>query len=153
MKNILFVCTGNTCRSFMAERLLKKEIKEKGLDITADSCGIYAYPGQDGAANAKSVLRTMGADAEGHRAKQMSRSLIEKADLILTMEGPHMEHIVRAFPEAAVRTHTLLGFAEGLYGYDGAHLRVPDPYGGDTAVYAKCAAVIEGAVLRICEKI
>ena len=64
-----------------------------------------------------------------------------------------MEHIARAFPEAAVRTHTLLGFAEGLYGYDGAHLRVPDPYGGDTAVYAKCAAVIEEAVLRICEKI
>lgn len=111
-KTILFVCTGNTCRSPMAEGLLRKMAKEAGLSIEVKSAGVAAMEGSSISSHSQRVLADKG--AEGRLSSQPVREpLIAEADLILTMTTRHKNQVLSRFPSAGGKIYTLLEYTEG----------------------------------------
>lgn len=124
--NIYFVCTGNTCRSPMAEAILK----DKSLpDIQVKSAGIYALEGGGMSENARTVLIEEKINHE-HVSRQVNEQDIEWADLILTMTGAHKEAILRTYNQAGGKTYTLKEYVTPYSSQD-----VFDPFGGDISIY------------------
>ena len=112
-KTILFVCTGNTCRSAMAEGMFKKMLKERTEDYSRFniiSAGIYALPGISPTSEANSVMFEQGIDISRHHAQKLQEEIIKKADLILVMTNEHKEYIHKEFPFAQNKTFLLKKF-------------------------------------------
>src|SRR4051812_1488322 len=87
---ILFVCTGNLCRSVLAEQMLRKRLEaEPELKIEIKSCGVAALSDQPSPNEVLEVMKRLGADASGHRSQPLTRDLVVWADVILVMEGGH----------------------------------------------------------------
>lgn len=150
MKTILFVCTGNTCRSSMAEAMFKDLIKEiDGYeDIKVLSAGTWAIQGQKASGNAIIALKEKNIDLNGHMSKAITKEMVEEADLILTMTRNHKSQILNALPETKDKVHTLKEFAHGNTG----GLDISDPYGQDIEIYKACANEIEEALKKIISK-
>lgn len=137
---ILFVCTGNTCRSPMAEHIARK--LGEG-NITASSAGLYAYEGDLISDPALEILQTeYGIDACLHRARQLTAEMVEKADRVLTMTRAHREALRARYPQYSSRIMTLME-AAGLEG------DVYDPYGQGIEAYREAAREIEKAIREI----
>ncbi|NMA03414.1 MAG: low molecular weight protein arginine phosphatase [Clostridiales bacterium] len=160
MQTILFVCTGNTCRSAMAEALFKhilKNRKDKLKNIKAISAGIYAWEGDGASLGAIEVLREKGIDAMEHSSRLLTPELVEEADLILTMTSNHKRAILDICPEVRKKTYTLKEYvfnhnSKGSYISDGnlsvGNLEgldhdIKDPYGQSVDVYRESAEEIE----------
>ena len=126
--HVLFVCTGNTCRSPMAEAILKSKTEKH----TVSSAGLSVLLPAPAAENAVLVMGERGIDISEHRARQLTESAVQEADLILTMTEGHRKLLVTLFPSAEEKTHTL---AE----YGGTTEDVPDPFGGSMETYRICA--------------
>lgn len=107
---ILFVCTGNTCRSPMAERIMSHKCRQAGLGHEVKSAGIAAVEGAPISPHARTVLQRKGINSEGG-AQSVSKELVDWAELILTMTMNHKNRLVRQFPEAVDKVHTLKEFA------------------------------------------
>jgi len=162
MKNILLVCTGNTCRSSMAERIFKAELeKEKKLieEFSVASAGISAYEGEPASRNAVRVMRDLwNLDIDDHKAKLLKKEHVDEAFLILTMTKSHKHAILTLFPEAKNKIFTLKEFAYGTtmptdaYG-TGFNPDIRDPYGMPVEVYKKCAMEIKDAIDKVIEKL
>jgi len=106
--NILLVCTGNICRSPMAQGLLRHVLAERGLeDITVESAGTSAWGDSEATPEAVEALRELGIDISEHQARRLSRSMIDTADLVLGLAAEHREAVLRISPEAMSRTFTL----------------------------------------------
>lgn len=140
--NILFVCTGNTCRSCMAEAIAKKEARDKKLDIKISSAGIYAALGQGASANAIEAMREMDIDLSCHISTPINEEILNKSDLILTMTLSHKMTLLSKYPSIEGKTHTLMG-------YIGERGEIDDPFRGDIIVYRRSAAQINGAVKKL----
>ncbi|MCP8967921.1 low molecular weight protein arginine phosphatase [Ectobacillus ponti] len=127
MKNILFVCTGNTCRSPMAEAVLRHQSKGR---FEVKSAGVFAAVGSDASQHAKSALAEQSIDIN-HTSRQLTEELIKWADLVLTMTRGHKEIVMQSFPGAADKVFT-------LYEYAGeSEEDVADPYGGSLTRYQR----------------
>ncbi len=101
IKTVLFVCTGNTCRSAIAEGLFKKLLKAKEINKNSYcilSAGISAIPGMSPTPEAISAASEQGVDISQYKALQLQEDLVKKADLILVMSYRHEEYILRKFP-------------------------------------------------------
>ena len=134
MKHILFVCTGNTCRSPMAQALFARYAREKGLDAVADSAGLAALPGAPASANAVAALAEVGEDLSAHRAKPVTRELLDAADRVYCMSQSAVDALKNAGYDAR-----LLGAG------------IPDPYGGTLEDYRRCRDALTAAVATAVE--
>ncbi|WP_068777392.1 low molecular weight protein arginine phosphatase [Paenibacillus sp. FJAT-26967] len=111
MKHILFVCTGNTCRSPLAEGMLKQLAGQENLEIHIRSAGVYANDGSPISQQSSSVLREKGCEAS-ITSRLLGIQEVKWADLILTMTNEHKRGVVQRFPEAAGKTFSLKEYVE-----------------------------------------
>lgn len=152
MKTVLFVCTGNTCRSSMAEGLLKDLIIKKGLQdkIKVESAGVFAVSGGPASPQAIEAMKRQSIDISNHRARQLTKDIIDKADLILAMTNNHKRAIISMNKDAADKTFTLTEYA---YEDKGKHKDIMDPFGAPVEEYERCSIEIKDALMNIIEKL
>ena len=104
---IMFVCTGNTCRSAMAEGLAKKIIKEKKLDIEVYSAGIFAMDGEHASYNSVAIMKEYDVDLALHTATSIENSEIEKMDLILCATKNHKAQLISKYSDEKEKIFTM----------------------------------------------
>jgi protein-tyrosine-phosphatase len=108
MATILLVCTGNICRSPMAEGFLRRMLADRGIQgIRVESSGVAGWEGSTPTAEAVEALAGYGLDISSHRARRLTQPMVEEADAIVAMAADHREAVDRVVPEAAVRVFTL----------------------------------------------
>lgn len=152
MKKVLFVCTGNTCRSPMAEAIFNHMARERGLEQThvAESAGIYPVPGDPATAGAVHAMASLyGIDLSGHASRLLDDRDLRDAWLVLAMTRRHVESIREAFPGLSDRIYTLKAFAGG----DVRDRDISDPYGTSDEEYVACAREIRDALERAADRL
>ena len=130
MKHILFVCSGNTCRSPLAEGIARSLLVD-GEPFSVSSAGTSAMEGLPASVHSTEVGRQHGIDLSGHRSRLLSGTLVREADLIVTMGRGHIETVGAIEPDALVYTRLLADFSEDLDG------DIDDPIGGSIETYAR----------------
>lgn len=144
---ILFICTGNTCRSPMAEGILNHIATEKKINISSKSAGIYAFDGDNVSPNAVKVLSNIGIDIKDKKSMQVHKDLVEEADLILTMSNSHKKQLIMRFPFAVNKVFLLNEYAF-------KNIKdIEDPYGRGELDYKEACDEIYRAVEKIVNKI
>jgi L-threonylcarbamoyladenylate synthase len=147
-RRIVFVCTGNTCRSPMAEALFKRRLADRlgcvidqlpARGFVVSSAGISAYPDDPATPESAEVLRDLGVDLSAHRSRPCSADLIARADDVIAMTRSHLLTLVSKYP-------VLNGALRLLCGPDGD---LDDPIGGGPDVYRKCAETVHQHVDRL----
>lgn len=140
MKNILFVCTGNSCRSVMAEGLLKKLAKAKGLHLKVSSAGVAAMDGYPATQETVDVMKKEeGVDMSGHQSRRLTLLMVEEADKIFVMETLHKDWVLRMAPASENKVFLL------------ADMDIPDPIRMPGSFYKNVLGMIRGALEKILE--
>jgi protein-tyrosine-phosphatase len=147
-KNVLFVCTGNICRSPLAAALLDRALKSRGLnEVTVTSAGTGAWDGAPASEGAYLVALETGLDLSSHRARLLTRELVEQADLILTMARHHRARVDELGGEGRV-------FVLGEYvGRDSNDCEVSDPFGGLIDVYRETYAELDILTASVADRL
>lgn len=132
--HITFICTGNTCRSPMAEGIAKKIIAEKYPDsgVTVSSAGLNTFNGSPASQHSIDVCREIGIDLDGHRSRRINQEIADTTDLFAVMTVSHARYLrCCGIPRSKIAI-----LDEGI----------PDPYGGDEYDYRRCREAIYDAV-------
>lgn len=146
MKNVMFVCTGNICRSAMAEKYFNYKINEKKLEekYRAISSGTSAINGQSSTENAIEVMKKYGVDLSNHMAIHMKDADMQNVEYIFAMTKAHRDIVLSIYPELEKKTYILKEFI-GILDY----VDIDDPWGWDYTVYENCAKEIVAVVDKL----
>ncbi|MEM7387297.1 MAG: ribose 5-phosphate isomerase B, partial [Verrucomicrobiota bacterium] len=145
-KKILFVCTGNICRSPMAEALFRDLTKEREGEFEISSAGVATFDGQMPSEHCLEALEERGIDASGQRSQSLSEKLVAEQDFIFTMTQGHLHALTSIFPSADDKSYLVCEFSEhnGVIGAD-----VPDPIGQGLSAYKATRATLETALPKL----
>lgn len=147
--NLVFVCTGNTCRSPLAEALARRELERRGWQhVQVVSAGLAAEAGHPASRNAVAVAERHGLDLAGHRSRPLTPELVDWADLVLAMSPSHVYAMDRG--GAGDKVALLGDFAAGGTG-EGSP--VHDPFGGDEAAYEETLRELEPLVSAVFDRL
>src|SRR5918992_3833323 len=142
MKTVLFVCTGNICRSPMAEGLFRHATKGRN-EFRVVSAGVGAVDGLPPSEFAVRALRELGIDISKQRSRMLTAELVNQADYIFGMTHSHVDAITLLYPQAAEKTFLLREFDETLESYEND---ISDPIGGSYEIYLNCRDQIEQGI-------
>lgn len=144
MRKILFVCSGNTCRSPMAQAMMEQLLqKMNGQGITVKSAGMFTSDGLPASESAQLVMKEIGIDLSEHTSQKISAALMAEADLVLTMTSEQRQVLAEAFPQKEYHIYTLGEFT-GDTGGD-----ISDPYGMTTETYRKTRRELKKLLMKI----
>ncbi len=148
---IMFVCTGNTCRSAMADGFAKKIIKDKNLNIEVYSAGIFAMTGEHASYNSVAIMKEYDVDIALHKATAIEQSNVEEMDLILCATKTQKAELIVRYNNLKEKIYTMKEYA----GIDnnGADMDIKDPWGFNINTYRICAAEISVCIEKIIEKL
>ncbi len=145
MYNVLTVCTGNICRSPIAAGLLQHylpaDLKER---VTVSSAGTSALHGHLAESHAITAMAQLGIDIRGHRARQITREIARKADLVLTMETAHSVVLQRLRGWGQAKPRRISEFNTNTPTHD-----IEDPYGGPLEAYEKCILTLRPCIKEV----
>lgn len=141
MDKIVFICTGNTCRSPMAEGLFKALNGEQKTGLEAISAGIFTNNGMSASENAVIVAKELGADISNHKSQMLNGDIVNDAKYLVCMTGAHYDQILLKFPNVSYKLFTL------------SPTDIDDPFGGNIDEYRSCATQIKSAVESIIERL
>ncbi len=143
---VLFVCSGNTCRSPLAEAITARSASECGrTDVTVSSAGTNAWDGSPASDGALLIGIERGLDLSGHRARRLTQEIIDASDLILVMSESHLARVKEISPKA--NAHLLKGYAS-----DSDRGPLDDPFGGDLSAYRATCDEIESELAGLLER-
>jgi RpiB/LacA/LacB family sugar-phosphate isomerase len=151
MKTVLFICTGNVCRSPMAEGIFRRAVQGRG-DYRIFSAGLGAMEGQPPSPYGVQAVRELGIDISGLRSRMLTPELVQQADYIFGMTHSHIDTVMMLYPQAAEKTFLLREFDDTL---DFFEKDISDPIGGTYDVYLDCRDQIEqgiASLLRFLER-
>ena len=151
IKSVLFVCTGNLCRSVMGEGILKDLLQKQGHSgIQVSSAGTWGLDGEPAAPYTIEICSQKGVDVSGHVVRRVTKSMIQENDLVVVMELDHLQHVLELVPSAETKTRMLSEFDPENVNY---YASIPDPYGQRKVHYRKCFERIEGLVHVMAQEI
>lgn len=147
---IMFICTGNICRSAMAHWLFKKKLEQNNItNIEIYSSGIYAMDGDTSTHEAIEVMKEYGVDLKKHKATNIRRSNIKDMDIILCMTISHKRDLIYMYPELKEKIYTLKEYVKD----DKNGIEIKDPWGYDIVTYRFCASEIDTCLDKLIETI
>ena len=145
MKTILFICTGNVCRSPMAEALFRRAVEGRG-DFRVLSAGLGAVDGQPPTQHSVTAMRELGLDISAQRSRALTANLLQQADYVVGMTHSHVDTIGLLYPAAAEKTFLLREFDESLEPFE---KDISDPIGSSYDVYVHCREQIEQGIASL----
>lgn len=156
MIKVLVVCTGNTCRSPMAQELLDDAIDRSSSlrgKVRCKSAGTFASEDAEATAEAIEVMEENGLNLEKHRSRQFTEEMAEKFDILLAMDPIIYEQMEAIAPDYVDKMHNFLGYANGKDGdVHGEEYSVIDPFDEEMEEYRECVAQMKDACEKLCQR-
>ena len=145
--NLLFVCSGNTCRSPLAEALARKIAERRGVEeLNVSSAGTNAWDNAPASDEALLVGMERGLDLTGHRARKLTPTIVSEADLIFVMTPGHLEPVKQMGGRG--KAHVIDEYASGV-----SDKGISDPFGGDLETYRQTADALEEELEKLFDRL